>query len=96
VIFSRPLIALPGVTEFTVAAEEDEETADELLRQVWEALGHPSKRCQVAIERDPGVGWRITVKRTFHNVLPVDPHGPELEARLAQLDRRGRRPKGPP
>lgn len=83
-------IAKPGVTEFVVEAEESEEVADELTRQVWDGLGHITKRCQVIVAREPDVGWRVTVKRPFHDRQPMDPHGVEMAACLARLDRRGR------
>ena len=78
---------------FIVEADDDEETADELLRQAWEAVSHPEKRCQIEMHREPG-GWSVHVQRVRVGKIEkawADADAEELGKHLEKLDRRGKK-----
>lgn len=83
-----------NTVQYRVEADGDEAVADELVRQVWAALGHPGRRCSVSVART-GAEWVVTVARPMPNMLDMDPVRGELAACFAGLDRRGRRRETP-
>lgn len=85
----RTSIQKGNAVAFTIEGDADDGLADELIRQTWEALGHPGKRYQVSVERTEG-GWLVTAVRLSAAQFDMKAHADVIADRLERLDSRGR------